>query len=294
MPDFHYEILDDQLGWCARAMRAAVFGPLFGPNWRGWPAARPHDKLRRLWHRALLRFMEAGWTALESDGRDGNKYHQYLRNCPPFGVETRARGRVCNKALLCPFCWARAYVQEPYRHLERLLDAGVPEDTVLVEFRLRRQIAARGGNPWTIKDRAEGLARVRAAIQDRYSRSRESARYRPHLGGVLLHKVEPLEDGLRFVRAGLLLVPRAVVGAETGDLAAAFGPHDDLARFRGATFKITARGRPTRKAVGLALGRIAAYPRRMLTGPAADTLAVLEAFPRVRFYAAVPPSRRPL
>ena len=102
--------------YASRAARTAVILPLLHVVGTAKQAHKDLSDLRQCWSRRVLDLREAGWRALKTD-KDAN----YMMNCPPFSVETDTRARPCQKALICPYCYARHHVLEPFRRAERVL-----------------------------------------------------------------------------------------------------------------------------------------------------------------------------
>jgi len=97
MTDFDYNIESVRQSWAWRTARSAVLNHALS-SWRKDGPAKAMERLRSLWKMRLLDLRDAGLP------RSAGKDHQYLRNCPPFGVRTSVTGRCCQRALICPFC----------------------------------------------------------------------------------------------------------------------------------------------------------------------------------------------
>jgi hypothetical protein len=136
MADIEYRVIAVRRAYRYRAMRGAVFFPLFGANWLRRTPEESLSKLRRMWYKRIRSLKKAGWARLPDELAT-----QYMRNCPPFGVITKSSARCCNVALLCPFCYARRYVLESFLAVERVLYGGTDPAAKpapgwnLVEFR---------------------------------------------------------------------------------------------------------------------------------------------------------------
>ena len=109
-----------------KAMRAAVLTPIL--NNVEWLKSLPESAyaglstVRQAWKRRLYDLQEANWFPVAKPDPDVSKYQMsYLRNCPPFGVLTQLHARPCKRRAICPFCYARSYVGEPYVLLEKFL-----------------------------------------------------------------------------------------------------------------------------------------------------------------------------
>jgi hypothetical protein len=172
------------------------------------------DAVRGRWLSTVRKLGEAGcgmvptWTAAT-----------YMGNCPPFSVRCGERARVCGRAFLCPFCYARQNVLDPFRRLEKLLfgvsgkytgpDGHVlrPLDENYRVFWFR--VATTGvssGVPWSLDTVGE-----HAAVAYRWVRAHR--KYEVNLfdcvGGYVVHHVYPSPEKARMVlnRCGVLVLP---------------------------------------------------------------------------------------
>jgi hypothetical protein len=114
-----------------RALRLAVFSSIFG-NTR-WLKKRDVftsildalDTVRSLWQKRVYELRDDNWLPTQTQiGLN------HLLWCPPFGVKTTNMSmRCCNRRLVCPFCYARAYVMPLYMRMEKILYASTKPDT---------------------------------------------------------------------------------------------------------------------------------------------------------------------
>jgi hypothetical protein len=183
-----------------------------------------HDEIQMAQLRALLackrelldRLHNDQWSSVES-----RLSLQYLKNCPPAGFVTyESSPKMCNRRLICPFCWGRSYVLEPFARLERFLygslapqDAFKPRDDVwLLEFR-RTSDATGLVNQYreskNVSLSREGAIRrtlKRHGVVIKEFRHKEVKRW-PNRGGFVLHRVVYKEVGYPIMyRCGLLVV----------------------------------------------------------------------------------------
>jgi hypothetical protein len=73
-------------------------------------------QLRRSRNHRLAELRDVGLGPLCQHGT-----FRFMLGCPPVGAFTRERLTPCQRPLLCPFCWARQYVYEPFEKLAKLL-----------------------------------------------------------------------------------------------------------------------------------------------------------------------------
>ena len=102
MPDFDYEMRDINLAYPVQAMRRSTLDHLVTQE-----AYSKHNLLSMTqevmtqWRARVSALHDIGWDRVQ----DANYY--YARNCPPFGVKTETKARVCTHLRICPWCWAR-------------------------------------------------------------------------------------------------------------------------------------------------------------------------------------------
>ena len=79
-----------------------------------------------LYRMLLTNLRNEGWDKLADD-----KKFQFIRNCPPVGVRTKTvAGQTCHQWHVCPFCWVRRNVLEPFKRMEAAFfaDKGLKPD----------------------------------------------------------------------------------------------------------------------------------------------------------------------
>lgn len=101
---------------CYRAVLIPTLGVRPSQVWNEAEMDIALDRLRYMWRSRLVALRSAGWAILKT-----GKNNIYARNCPPFGVLTDSVSRPCNRPKLCPFCYARQYVYEPFSWMQKAL-----------------------------------------------------------------------------------------------------------------------------------------------------------------------------
>ena len=221
--------------------------------------------VREGWHRMIWQLQEAGWKPAQVA-----RNIPYLLNCAPFGLKVKSRyTRFCDHPQICPFCWARRRVIDPFQALEQVLYGGLaPSGTVigghyhLLEFETRDFFEIKNKRGLHMSDCLQKVVDwVRSP-----SRCRE-VREVKNYGGFVNHRVELVEDRLVTYRAGVLLVGP---GAKLPDCAGrSFTYHDEVKK----------------KVLAAIFGRICRFPSSWWQAEPMDTKTMLEAFHRVRFSA---------
>lgn len=298
--DYRYDIESIREAYRYRALRMAVFTPLFGKDWieAGCSKARAKDcavdhlhKLRTLWRARLGELREAGWPPVQ----DG-KGLQFLRNCPPFGCHTGKAAYPCRRRQVCPFCYARLYVLAAFRHLEDFAFGGTdpaaegggwvkaPAGLKLVEFQQRATTRRWKGAPktrdgWTHEFIERKAVPFLLELMN-YRRKREMNMLRGQCG-TLLHTIEPRAGYLVARRSGLVLTrsapPKGFVPEGATD----------------ARYKYRLHREVTKQTLARAAARVFAYPTRLMTGSAPDVVAVLGGLANARLlstYGPYPPA----
>ena len=242
------------------ACRRAVLHPLVklgDAQTKQW-LQRAFDALRTMWKARLYRLWEANWDAFNRDKVNLS----YMQNCPPFSVKTGTTARRCKRPLVCPFCYARQRVLEPYRKLEKVLYGDttaytgedghllplVRPDLKIVSFRLVTNGTHKVHLPLTT---AEGMKThvQRAQLIVNHGKRNEKDGFGAEYGAIL-HKVYPVpkETRLSVVRCGVLLVPHV--------------PHERIEEYRanGGTVHVY---EPSKKNLAEAVGRAFYFPKKM-------------------------------
>lgn len=202
------------------AARQAVLTPILTPSWipDGVPAAL--RDVQHLWRRQVVRLYAQNWPYLQTDKALG-----YYRNCPPFGVWNDPPCRTCKRPLICPFCYARTFIIEPFKAFELALFGDLakrkPLDPKLKLFEYTTKINFwRPGRPPV---RTWHSADIKGAVRKMLMYARIDFRHeietcRP-LGGVVMQRVNPTKTQFQLVRSALLLGHELLEPATTlGDL----------------------------------------------------------------------------
>lgn len=200
-----------------RAARQAVITPLLGPDLLEHDrTAEALDKLRERWHARLHALHAAKWTSIPDQISLA-----YFRNCPPFGVATDTTSHPCNRAVICPFCFARERVTRPFCKLEAVLygpsgKGTMPllrPDLTIVSFWCQ-MLGTRDRFKSGDASMVDHWSVIRRQI-DAYRRD-EVAMFQAKYASVLF-KPYPMKEHLGLVRSGVLLVagvPKADVIAQ--------------------------------------------------------------------------------
>jgi hypothetical protein len=268
------------------ACRSAVLFPVVG---RSWPVEETYESMKRL--RAYWCCRLQDWRALDNWDHEhlfpgASCTFRTMECCPWFGLHYQVKSYTCRRPLVCPFCWARRYVLDPFVHLEKILYGStkprspliVPADTVLVRFQFQHRLRLGASTPWTDAWRATLYGAARTLIQTRSERSREVARCPDLWGGFVLHRVEikPEDKELVYERSGVLVVP-----------AGGFRPgrYDDNVDFKYQVY-------PGLRRLDLlrAVARACRYPASVLKLGIRDVETFLPAFKGVRMLTKYGPS----
>jgi hypothetical protein len=282
--DFHYKVLDVRHSSRYKAMRSAVYFPIFGDGWiRKWGVGGTAVRLTGLWRKRVLELRNAGWHPFES-----RIDRQYARNCPPFGVIATTTARACGRAMVCPLCYARRYVLKSFLHLEEVLFGGTHplakprEDLRLVEFVARQRVCLNERSAWE----PGAIFRDWCPWVNGYiylHRRREVDILKPQYG-VVLHRIFVDENHGHgwLARSGLLLVHRQTPASWVEEVLAHAIPEFRISCTRH-------KGTPTKRLLREATGRAFAYPVSMLRADPAYTVAVLRGFHRTHMLATYGP-----
>jgi len=191
---------------CSRAARAAVVTPLLGPG-ELRDTQKVMARLRKMWQARLYALRKAGWRKLPT-----HRALAYAANCPPFSVETSTKQRCCRLSWICPFCYARDNVIEPFRAAERYL-FGPRKSNVPLRPELR--IVWFSTAEHSIRDPQFKLVPAalphHAAFVRGMMKSRKSeVNHFSAAAGVANYQLSPLGDGgVGVRRTGVLLVPES-------------------------------------------------------------------------------------
>lgn len=251
-----------------RAVRYAVFNGLFPDAWYVDRHARALVAAAyKRWRYVLVKLRESGWYRV--------KYlldFQYMRNCPPCGVKTGHESRSCGCTRVCPWCWGRRYVLEPFRLLEVALFGAIHmrnchQSVKLVEFGTTYELddnAEKGGmmTPATLSDQLSQLIPIIGSSR------REEVTLIPNAGGFVLHTFEPLPHQVVLRRSGVLIVDK--------DLTVDPADHPDVE---------LREHPPTKEALVGIFSRIARFPAGWYDCPAEVTMTYLSATAHLRLSA---------
>jgi len=191
---------------CSRAARAAVITPALGTPAALKDPAKALKQLRKIWFARLLALQAAGWQRLPTW-----KSVTFAANCPPFSVETGKKQHRCRLSWICPFCYARENVIEPFRAAEEFLFGGrksnVPlrPDLRIIWFETQQHTArdvrslmpaARTPDPARVGASPFLAEPAPAAVLPRIKLDRKGeVRHFSAVAGVANYQLEPLKDG---------------------------------------------------------------------------------------------------
>lgn len=199
---YDLRVVKARKGYANHVGRAGVFNALYDRKWLAWGMRDSYQRLRKLWHWQLGRLRQGGWPCIQQ-GKDFG----YACNCPPFGAICRDAPRYCRRPLVCPFCYARTYLMEPYRALERVL-FGTREEPHepdpkwrLVEFVATRRLSPQN-EVWDADNKCLVLKKARHLVRvDR----RVEVDYLQPLAGFVHHRMEFFQGFWPLKRSGVLL-----------------------------------------------------------------------------------------
>ena len=241
-----------------RAMRYAVLAPLVGSaDYIKHDIPKMLSLLRNQWSaRISAMAKEAQWKPAMGKG------HYYLRNCPPFGVKTDDTFRRCKQRRICPFCYAREFVLNPFLSLEwacygtfdwrktgtdgvqRRVD---PINATLIEFVKTYSFPRPGVNISKVI-----LPNVVKAQRQEEWNSLEG------LGAFASTIIEPYKDRVQVTRRGVIVAANDQVLTESPGLTVSY--HRPV----------------TRKTLVDVIGRTCRYPQRMMRCDPKDAAVVLD------------------
>ena len=268
-----------------QACRAAVSTPLSNRRPRSRHGVWLAQKLvRKRWASRLMELHAAGWPGLPTW-----KSVSYAANCPPCDLGVSPCTRVCTRATLCPFCYARHRVLRPFRRLEAALygpDFAKPDapllrgDLAALWFRLRRGFGpdntAAGLTPALVGSLMAEVKKYAAA-----SRRFERGIFRAEFGTVQF-SIYPSSNRPELVleRSGVLLVPRDGAESELAKYLAHFNakrpPGESQSRVRGGLLPATKKG------LAAAFSRAARYPVDLLECDPALAAAALDSLKKFK------------
>jgi hypothetical protein len=215
--------------------------------------------IQRRWRHRLFALRGTGWPRLESLLRT-----QYLRNCPPFGIDLEPNDRrPCRQFLLCPFCWARAYPLKAFARMEALLydpehprrvRKDAPRCVTWFSVRVRREL------PQSHDRRLDAIRKGAADLRRRLSQVRRDAAIftKPPGNGVIVSARMEFDGDLLVLGHDRIVFSRQPV---VGDPA--------------TKKKVVTKATKT-KLVRL-FARVFAYPKSMMTANAHDVVCLVEA-----------------
>ncbi len=166
-------------------------------------------KTAGLYRMLLTNLRNTGWDKVQD-----NKRFQYVRNCPPVGVRTQnTKAKLCRLDHICPFCWVRNNVLEPFERMEEAFfaDKGLKPDLPPVKL-----ISTMRQDFVTAKPYHQGLSeaevfrdKLRLATDSVVSQRQGELVDIPRnqlLGGVVIQSIDfSKEQPLRY-RGGLFVV----------------------------------------------------------------------------------------
>lgn len=256
----------------ARAMRRAVLFPVVpvGANGKDGVALMM-QQLRVKWRKSLAQLRESGWPKLCPDPNLNDaerKDHMYrqLRNCPPFGVDTKHKVHTCRQSLLCPFCWAR---MTTVPLVKRLLGTFHPcgqesrDNLQLLELHSFK----RHDRPKSDQGFGDLLMQLKKERQLDTETAKE-LQFGCVYGSYTLHSVELHPKSVAVWRRSAVIVPRQgeIQVSETGPSYRRY-LHDSIST----------------GVLSRAAGEITRYPKRTLLGDPRDTLYLQQQVKRFGF-----------
>lgn len=253
MSDVNYALVSIPKHARAMAERMAVLRPVSGlvVTADASTGAAAVETLR-LWRYRCTQLRDAGWPTAQ-----GTRF-QFLRNCPPAGVEMKSVGRTarlryCTCAPVCPWCWSRTVVARSFDVVSATMAAmgeayvrgAVPAYAYkLVVLSQTGRVDDSPVQPVALLDRVSGTMR-----QLKRSFGKVAA------GFGLLGVVSPGKTGWTYAIRVVALVPREYVPKS---------PH-------------RAYEHPTKRNLAKAVARFAGYPVRMMRGDTDRTVRLLDA-----------------
>lgn len=299
---------DFQLNWVpnnygAMVQRIAVLYPLMGiATTPGQIRYKTYGVIKR-WRARLSALYHEGWRPHESN-------YQYARNCQPTFCFPEPRTRSCNKAQICPFCYAR-WVRGIWEKIDKAFpnprdEVGVqkikipadindvagltnepPDHSPSVdaasddEGRLFRSIEITQGSAGRVQDFPYHLIERKRTINPEYHKAEFAATPTEWVAKVAQTSIATRRERVRDVK------PRAAFSSTTISPGKTEGwcvrvcelfmvekdfvwPEDDEAQ-------ITRHERPTRREIMQAVGRVCRYPATLLEGDLSMTVEALNA-----------------
>lgn len=265
--DHRYAFTDVLEGPLYRAMSTSLFGATLGPAWPADDILGCHVMLRTRWRAALTRIQSEGWLPRPTR-RGGAIAIQYVRNCPPSGVGPVTRMRPCGQRLICPYCWARAYVATPYAFLAdrvaAVRDAAATRsarDHVLVRHTVRRRFTVSetlSRRPPIYRQLRCLVGAAQLAAPATY-RAEDVRAYADHQGAVSVFVVNPTAEYTEFARTTVVLAARDAL------------PDPGGFNYPAAALVDRVEYPASRRGLSQALGQGCQYPAGILATPA-DTI----------------------
>jgi hypothetical protein len=242
------------------------------------------ETITRRWRALLTRLRcdsfdnECGWKKADSP-----LDFQYLRNCPPAGFGVTSSSRSCKCSLICPWCWTRQYVLEPYRKLEKVLFGpnghALKLPCKLLVFRRKpyqdADLATDPNNNLLI---FKAIKKFVALVRDADHRHKEvySTQIRK-FGGYVLHKLSCLKGRPVLTRSGVFLIKAG-----------------SLPRFDASMGYFVRQYSPTRKTLAMAVALAGRFPSSWFMADSYKLVTYLREFRRVRMLATFGIMRKPI
>jgi len=168
-------------------------------------------KTSGLYRMLLTNLRKEGWARLAD-----NKKFQFVRNCPPAGVRTKkASGQTCQLDDICPFCWVRNNVLEPFKRMEQAFftDNGLKPDlppVKLVSSMCQVRVMDRAYHvPMTAGEVFRDKLKILTAsvINDRNHESSFVPKSQ-FLGGIVIQSIDFSKESPLGYRGGLFVVEK--------------------------------------------------------------------------------------
>lgn len=251
------------------ATRTAVLRNFFPWKYQKTDPVSSMAKVRVNWKRQLTRLKSAGWLVL---GKKGQR--NQLARCTPPGFTVDEPHLFCNKAHICPFCWARQHVLNPFRKFEDILYGAsgpykgpdnkllpvIRPDLRIVRFMMVTNGSLKLNKPLVRSTMIDHWNYLQPFIKDR--RRMEVTAFGAEYASVM-HKVYPIpgKNMLRLTRCGIMLVP----GGVSSELLSQY-------RAKGGIVDVYD---PSKKNLSRAMYRTFSYPSSLLFENGVDLCAAM-------------------
>jgi hypothetical protein len=195
MTDYDYSRMKRMKGADIRAAMRAVTLPL--AQYKGAKVMPTLEILKR-WRLRAKALQKAGWAPAQATGV------QYLRNCPPYDVAYDASRKIrrCQRARICPSCFARSVPIEAHRALEHVL---IDEDGNRLLDSMELAAAKR---EWILEaPSARQLGKMLDDIREYRNGERDDC-FEGWVGSCTLITIEPHDVLLRLVRSTIAIMPK--------------------------------------------------------------------------------------